>query len=218
MKSNVILACLLASSCGPNNVPFSKTHDYESEGKRLYITSGKGGGYCVYTHLHNGEIELITTQGALSADQLGASLGYMSYVMQAVSSALPTVTLGYFSVSTRVAGEIRRVPIRAILLIGVAHLLNGMYRLIKGSYEGEQVGAIAAQYFFGWMPVNFFVEDRQRRGRLEKIADEHVLVKISERKINRIIEKISQKTSTWPDACQQALSNVSSPTPFSEKL
>lgn len=147
----------------------------------------------------------------------------MSYGMQAVSSVVTTAAVVYASVkelkqttkayeqtepgnyiSPSAADTINRVRINGVLLIGTAIVLNGVYRIIKGNIEGESGGAIAAQFFFGWMPANFIVEDTQRRGRLETLASQYERVSISERKINRIVRKLNKMQPTYPDACPQA--------------
>lgn len=219
MKFNAILISILLSACGAGDTPHGKTHDYLSGERQLYVTSSEGGGYCVYDRLSSGETTLITIQGALSADQLGESLSYMSYGMQAISSAAPTAALGYTLVrrvqqTTKAyeqfsglpipeAEKLRRVGINGVLLIGTAFVLNGIYRIVKGKLEGESEGAIAAQFFLGWMPANFLVEDMQRRGRLETLASKYERASLSERKINRIVRRLNRKTPAYPHACPQ---------------
>jgi len=217
MKFNAILISILLSACGAGDAPHSETRDYLSGERQLYVTSGEGGGYCVYDRLSGRKTTLITTQGALSADQLGESLSYMSYGMQAVSSAATPAAGGYtlvkflqqttktfeYGVHPHMNDELFRVVINGLLLIGTAFVLNGIYRIIKGNIEGESAGAIAAQFFLGWMPANFIVEDMQRRGRLETLANQHERVRISERKINKIIAKLNRMQPTYPDACPQ---------------
>ena len=225
MKFKIILTSLVMASllsCGQHEAPHSKTLDYQSMERQLYVAPGEGGGYCVYDRHRSGKVRLVTARGALSAEQLGQSLSYMSYWSQAASSALPTASWGYVSVrflqqktgifeqsmadkaiSNAGKSKFLRVTIRGLLLFGAAHMVNGLYRIIKGNYEGERSGAIAAQFFFGWMPFNFLVEDMQRRGRVETLASEYEQQGISERKINRIIEKLGKKKPAFPDACQQ---------------
>ena len=220
MKFNAILISILLSACGAGDTPHSKTHDYLSGGRQLYVTSSDWGGYCVYELLSSGETTLITIKGALSADQLGESLSYMSYGMQAISSAAPTAAIIYVAVRAlrqttkayqqfpddlpiAAARKLLRVGINGVLLIGTAFVLNGIYRIVKGKLEGESGGAIAAQFFFGWMPANFLVEDMQRRGRLETLASQYELASLSERKLNRIVRRLNQKTPAYPDACPQ---------------
>ena len=218
MKFNAILISILLSACGAGDTPHSKTHDYLNGEWQLYVTSSEGGGYCVYDRLSSGKTTLITTQGALSADQLGESLSYMSYRMQAVSSAAILAAEIYVTVrvlrwATKAyqqgdftrpgAGKLLRVPINGRLLIGTATVLNGIYRIIKGNIEGESAGAIAAQFFLGWMPANFIVEDMQRRGRLETLGSKYERVEISNRKFNKIVAKLNRMQPAYPDACPQ---------------
>ena len=184
---------------------------------------GEGGGFCVYDRHRNGKVMLITTRGALRAEQLGQALSYMSYWSQAASSALPTASLAYVSIrflqqttgifeqsladkALSQAGQAKflRVTLGGLILFGAAHMVNGLYRIIKGNYEGEQSGAIAAQLFFGWMPFNFLVEDMQRRGRVETLANEYERTGISARKMNSIIAQLSKKQPAFPDACPPA--------------
>ena len=219
MKFGIISVSILLSACGAGDTPHSKTHDYVSGERQLYVTSGGGGaGYCVYDRLRSGKTTLITTQGALSADQLGESLSYMSWGMQAVSSAATPAATGYLVVrilqqttkayengglTLPAAQKLSQVGINGLLLVGTAFVLNGMYRIIKGKFEGESGGAIAAQFFLGWMPANFIVEDMQRRGRLETLASQYERVSLSERKFNRIVTRLNRKKPTYPDACPQ---------------
>ena len=221
-----LISALLASCGGANNELHSKTQDYVAgryleEERRLYVTAGKEGGYCVYQRFGDKETTLITTKGALTADQLGQSLSYMSYGMQIATSGAPTAVTAYAGVrflqwTTRVyessqqglaippstAKKLAKASIYLLLAVVTAHVVNGTYRIIKGNYEGERAGAIAAQFFLGWMPVNFIVEDMQRRGRLETLANKYDRVSISQRKFNSIIAKLDKMTPTWPHACQ----------------
>ena len=220
MKFKIISISILLLSCGQGEAPHSETLDYRSSEYHLYVTPGQGGGFCVYDRLRNGKTALITTKGALSAEQLGQALSYMSYWSQAVSAALPTASWGYFSVKIvqnsidvfeksvanqafDLAGSRKflGVTIGALLLWGAANTVNGLYRLIKGNYEGEKGGAIAAQFFFGWMPFNFLIEDMQRRGRVETLANDYERVRLSNRKLSRIIKKLRNKTPAFPAAC-----------------
>ena len=228
MKLNTVLAILIiltTVACGGMEEPHSQTHTYESLSRQLYVMAGKNGGYCVYSRERTGKVALVTTAGALSADQLGQSLSYMSYWAQTASNALPAVAWVYFVVrSTQesatlfeksmvdeglgLAGRIKstRAVIGGLLLLGVAHIVNGMFRIIKGFYEGEGVGPIAAQFFFGWMPVNFLVEGMQRQGRVEALASEFTRHSVSEYRMTRLINKMHSKQPAFPDGCVTATS------------
>lgn len=225
MKFKIILISILLLSCGQGEAPYSKTHDYLSTERQLYVAPGEGGGFCVYGRHRSGKATLITTQGALSADQLGQALSYMSYWSQAASSALPTASLAYVIVmfvqqtatvfeqsiidkglSSAGMRKMSRATVGGVLLLGAAYMVNGIYRIIKGNYEGENAGAIAAQFFFGWMPANILIEDMQRRGRLETLSNKYERASLSERKMDRVIEKLGKKKPAFPDACPQVLS------------
>ncbi len=202
MKFKIILLSILLSSCGRGETPYSQTRDYLSFERQLYITPGEGGGYCAYNRDRSGEVTLITERGALSADQLGQSLSFMSHWSQAVSAGL-LVAAHINAILNRARNRPWLwVRIGGLALWGSAGAVNGLYRIIKGNYEGEKGDAIAAQFFSSWLPpANFIVEEIQRRGRLESLANKHVRVSISRRKMNRIIAKLSKKKPAFPDAC-----------------
>ena len=223
MNWRIILLSILVLSCGTSEQPHGKARDFISTGRQLYVLPSKDKGYCVYGRYGADGTVLITERGALSAEQLGQALSYMSYWSQTASTALPTAAWAYMSVrvlqeTTGIfadsmakqgldqvrRGKLSRITIGGLLLFGAAHAVNGLYRLIKGNYEGENAGAIAAQFFFGWMPVNFLIEDMQRRGRLETLASKYERSSISERKFNRLVKKLADKKPAFPDACPPA--------------
>ena len=197
----LMLVSILLLSCGQGETPHGKTRDYLSSEHQLYVTAGEGGGYCVYGRHRSGKVTLVTARGALNAEQLGQALSYMSYWSQTASSALPTASLAYIVVRFVKKSAKTRALVGGVLLFGAAHMINGVYRIIKGAYEGESGGAIAAQFAFGWMPFNFLVEDMQRRGRLETFANQYERAGISERKLRRITAKLRRKKPAFPDAC-----------------
>ena len=219
----IILLSILVLSCGTSEQPHGKAHDFTSTGRQLYVLPSKDKGYCVYGRYNADDTVLITERGALSAEQLGQALSYMSYWSQTASTALPTAVSAYMSVralqettgifndsmAKQGASQLGRSKLWRVIIVGgvwliAAHAVNGLYRLIKGNYEGENAGAIAAQFFFGWMPVNFLIEDMQRRGRLETLASKYELSSISERKFNRLVKKLADKKPAFPDACPPA--------------
>ena len=229
MKLNTILTSLIiltTLACGREE-PHSQTNIYLSLNRQLHVTAGQDNrGYCVYTRSRDGQVVLVTTAGALSANQLGQSLSYMSYWTQAASGAVPAATFSYAMVrflqkSTKVyeksmvdkvlddAGKIKlkKATIRGIVLIGAANIVNGMFRIIKGFHESEDIGPVAAQFFFGWMPVNFLVEDLQRRGRAKALASEFNRYSVSERKMTRVINKMGSKKPAFPDGCATTTSD-----------
>ena len=221
----IILLSILVLSCGTSEQPHGKARDFTSTtGRQLYVLPSKDKGYCVYgRYSDDNAAQLITERGALSAEQLGQALSYMSYWSQTASTALPTAVSAYMSVralqettgifnesmAKQGASQLGRSKLWRVIIVGgvwliAAHTVNGLYRLIKGNYEGENAGAIAAQFFFGWMPVNFLIEDMQRRGRLETLASKYERSSISERKFNRLVKKLADKKPAFPDACLPA--------------
>ena len=227
MKLNTILTSwiiLTTLACGREE-PSSKTQNYLSLNRELYVTAGKyNHGYCVYARNRDGQTELVTTRGALSANQLGQSLSYMSYWAQTASVALPLTSLAYSVVFLKkslsifdqsmadkglsAAGQRKliKLSLGGLLLFGATNIVNGMFRIIKGFYESEDIGPITAQFFFGFMPVNFLVEDLQRRGRVRALASEYERYSTSERKMTRIIHKMSGKQPAFPGDCVAATS------------
>ncbi len=207
------IICTSLVSCGTYEQPPGKVRNYTDLSKRqLYVLPGKDEGFCVYADYGDEDKVLITERGALSAEQLGQALSYMSYWSQTASSSLPQVATGYAIVSflkqTTAAFEkkkLNRVKLlrligAAALVIGAAHAVNGLYRIVKGNYEGESAGAITAQVFFGFMPVNFVIENMQRRGRLETLASPHAHSTISARKFDRIVKKLAEQKPAFPHA------------------
>ena len=222
MKLNTLLTSLIilaTLACGREE-PHGETQGYISLNRTMYVTAGKDNrGYCVYTRDREDQTVLVTTKGALSADQLGQSLSYMSYWAQMASAGLPMASYAYGVVFLKkslpiyeqsmvdkglsAAGrrKLIKLGVGGLVLVGATSIVNGIFRIIKGFYEGEDVGPIAAQFFFSWMPFNFLVEDLQRRGRVKALASEYERYSVSERRMTRAINKMAGKRPAFPDGC-----------------
>ena len=217
----MIMMIVSLVSCGHGNEPHSSPLDYRSLSKQLYAKPGKSGGHCIYARERDGATLLITKAGALSDYQLGQALRYISHWEQTASAALPAATFVYVVVrflkrSTSIFDEsikagylnqksfthLAKTSIGSVLLLGTAHVANGLYRIIRGFHEGEDIGAISAQFFFGWMPTNFIIEEWQRRGRTKALLNEYAHYDVSENKANRVIGKMSKQQPAFPDGCE----------------
>lgn len=150
--------------------------------------------FCVLTlNEHNNQATLLTADGGLSKNQLKKTLHYMSFKEDAITQIL--ISVGLVGATAALSAPV------FLGLIGVTYAGNVVYRVIRGSQEGES-GKAKAISIVGSLPFIGVIPEVIRRGdRFKKLASETEVLKISDKKMGKVIERVTSMKAKYKGTC-----------------
>ena len=193
-----VIVLLLVTSCGTqlrdgqvSEPDFAQSNN----GTMLIVTRGSDfkdkRRYCVAQVSEDETAKLLTANGGLSRGQLKTTLRYMGYDYYLVSDAILGIGLAitYFGSS----------PLYFLGAIPVALA----YRVWVGHVEGEDGKAKVIAALSGGPLYDFMIENTHRAVRARKLISSKKALKISDKKMMKVIKRISIMESDQPGTCNQ---------------
>lgn len=167
--------------------------------------------YCVSQISKEPSAVELLTDGGLDDMQLKSALRFMGLPSHLISGTLlivgavtSAVILESKGVSTQISGAFTPV---GMVIVGLTVAGSIAYRIIKGNQEGEGKAAITFQSLMaGPFVTGPFAEAGHRNYRFYLItSDEHVL-KLSDKKMKKVIERIKSKKPKYKGNCPEVVS------------
>ena len=183
--------------------PVSDPDSAVSDGGTMLTTvGGKERGICILQSSLSDpkNANLVTAKGAISDKQLKSALRFMGYG-EHIATVIGAAVLAGVGVGTMATAPVAGAAIAITGLVG-----GGIgYRIVRGNIEGEKAGPIAVHSLFSSVaPILLaapVVEYFHRSGRLQKVLSDKEELRVTDRRMRKLIEKLGRIHPDYPDGC-----------------